>query len=85
MAKKNTENRLLTIYGSKVSKSGDKLVLTLVQGHDEDKTYYNACIKLDNSGKVKAKIDKKNNVALIKVNLLNEEKQNKDVLEDDGF
>ena len=70
----NTENTLLTIYGCKVSKDGKKLVLTLVQGRDDDKTYYNACIKLDNSGKTHAKIEKDKKHALIKVEMLKGDK-----------
>lgn len=71
----NTNNNpLLTIYGCKVSKDGKKLVLTLVEGRDDDKNYYNACIKLDNSGKTHAKLDKDKKHYLIKVELLKGDK-----------
>lgn len=74
---KEEKNPLLTIYGCKVSKDGKKLVLTLVEGHDEDKNYYNACIKLDNTGKTHVKLDKDKKHYLIKVELLNDQPKKK--------
>ena len=70
------ETKLLSIFGAKVSKDGTKLVLTLVSGEDESKQFYNACIKLDNSQKTRAKIEKDGKHALIKVVML-ENKQPK--------
>lgn len=70
-----SNNKLLTIYGCKVSKDGNKLVLTLVEGRDDDKNYYNACIKLDNTGKTHVKLDKDKKHYLIKVAILKDEKQ----------
>jgi hypothetical protein len=48
-------NQMLTIYGCRKSKSGNYLNVTLVRNEGERKTYYTACVKLDNSGKVKTK------------------------------
>ena len=70
------ETKLLSIFGAKVSKDGTKLVLTLVSGEDESKQFYNACIKLDNSQKTRAKVEKDGKHALIKVVML-ENKQPK--------
>ena len=70
------ESKLLSIFGAKVSKDGTKLVLTLVSGEDETKQFYNACIKLDNSQKTHAKVEKDGKHALIKVVML-ENKQPK--------
>ena len=67
------KNPLLTIYGCKVSKDGKKLVLTLVEGHEDNKNYYNACIKLDNTGKTHVKLDKDKKHYLIKVELLKDQ------------
>ena len=64
------ETNLLSIFGAKVSKDGTKLVLTLVSGEDESKQFYNACIKLDNSQKTRAKIEKDGKHALIKVEFI---------------
>lgn len=65
------ENKqLLSIFGAKVSKDGKKLVLTLVSGEDDTKQFYNTCIKLDNSQKTHAKIDKGGEYAIIKVRML---------------
>ena len=68
------QNELLTIYGAKVSKDGKKAILTLVAGHDADKEFYSACVKLDNSGKVKVKVDQKNKNIMFKVALLEAKK-----------
>ena len=65
-----SETKLLSIFGAKVSKDGTKLVLTLVSGEDESKQFYNACIKLDNSQKTRAKVEKDGKHALIKVVML---------------
>lgn len=70
------ETKLLSIFGAKVSKDGTKLVLTLVSGEDDNKQFYNACIKLDNSQKTHAKVEKGGKHALIKVVML-ENKQPK--------
>ena len=64
------ETKILSIFGAKVSKDGTKLVLTLVSGEDESKQFYNACIKLDNSQKTRAKVEKDGKHALIKVVML---------------
>ena len=64
------ETKLLSVFGAKVSKDGTKLVLTLVSGEDESKQFYNACIKLDNSQKTRAKVEKDGKHALIKVVML---------------
>lgn len=73
------ESKLLSIFGAKVSKDGKKLVLTMVEGEAEDRKYYNACIKLDNSQKTHAKVEEDGQHALIKVVML----QDKD--EDNPF
>lgn len=62
--------KLLSIFGAKISKDGNKLVLTLVSGEDKEREYYNACIKLDNSQKTKVKVEK--DVAILKVKMLKE-------------
>ena len=48
-------NQMLSIYGCRKSKSGNHLNITLVGNEGEKKVYFTACVKLDNSGKVKAK------------------------------
>ena len=76
------KSKLVSIFGAKVSKDGTKLVLTLVSGEDETKQFYNACIKLDNSQKTRAKVEKDGKHALIKVVML-ENKQPKAKVNDD--
>ncbi len=65
-----TKTELLSIFGAKVSKDGTKLVLTLVSGENENKQFYNACIKLDNTQKTHAKVEDDGEHALIKVMML---------------
>lgn len=73
------ETKLLTIYGAKVSKDGNKLVLTLCSGENETKQYYNACIKLDNSQKTHAKVEKDGKHAVIKVVMLEKREANEEL------
>lgn len=68
---KKHEN-LLTVYGARVSKSGKYLTLTLIEGEGDDKTFYNACIKLDKTAKTYAVV--KGEKASIVINLLKEDK-----------
>lgn len=75
MAKENTTNSLLTIYGCKLSKDGKRLVITLVNGEDDNKQYYSACIKLDNTQKTKATISKDKKHGIVKIEMLKEEKK----------
>ena len=63
------ENKLITIYGAKQSKDGAKLVITLVCGDEDEKQFYTACVKLDNSQKSKAKIGK-DGYAVVKIPML---------------
>ena len=75
----NKGNQLLTIYGCRKSKSGTRLNLTLVrnEGDEVGKEFFTACIKLDNSGKVKVKEGKTKNgedVYLLAVPVLTDKK-----------
>jgi hypothetical protein len=72
------ENDLLSIFGAKVSKDGKKLVLVMVSGENENKRYYNACIKLDNSQKTHAKVV--DNRAVIEVDMLKDKTTENDEL-----
>lgn len=64
------KEKLLSIFGAKLSKDGAKLVITLVGGEGEEKTFYNACVKLNNQQKTHAKIEEDGNYALLKVPML---------------
>ena len=72
------ESKLLSIFGAKVSNDGKKLVLTLCEGKKENRTFYNACIKLDNSQKTHAKVEEDGKHALIKVVMLEDMQSNDD-------
>jgi hypothetical protein len=73
-------NQLLTIYGCRKSRSGTRLNLTLVRNEGVGgKEYFTACIKLDNSGKVKVKESKNKkgeDVYLLSVPVLTDKKPN---------
>ena len=64
------ENKLLSVFGARVSNDGQKLVLVLVSGEDDKREYYNACIKLDQSQKTRARVEEDGMHALIEVNML---------------
>ena len=83
----NQGNQLLTIYGCRKSKSGTRLIVTLVNNEGDKKTYYTACIKLDNSGKVKVKEGKTKNgeeVYLLSVPVLTDKKADTKKAKDDS-
>ena len=69
MAQKKQED-LLSIFGAKVSQDGKKVVITLVGGENENKKYYNTCVKLNNQQKTHAKID--GDYVLVKIPMLKE-------------
>lgn len=52
------ENKLLTIYGARLSKSGKHINLTLVEGENEQRKFYTACVKIGEQSKVHGTIDK---------------------------
>ena len=68
------ENKLLTIYGARISKSGKHINLTLVSGEGDQRQFYTACVKIDEEAKAHGSIE--GNEAIIVVPLL---KQNKAV------
>lgn len=74
------ENKLLTIYGARLSKSGKHITLTLVEGEGDKKQFFTACVKLDEDAKTHGSIDGDN--AIIVVPLLKPNKADEDVNED---
>lgn len=72
------EETLLNIYGAKVSQDGKRIVLTLIQGDGQNKKYFNACVKLETSNKVRAKVDEANEVVFVRVPLLKPKAENKE-------
>lgn len=53
------DNKLLNIYCARYNKDATKIILTLVRGEGEQREFMNACIKLNNSGRVNAKVYEK--------------------------
>lgn len=72
------EETLLNIYGAKVSQDGKRIVLTLIQGDGQNKKYFNACVKLETSNKVRAKVDEENEVVFVRVPLLKPKTESKE-------
>lgn len=64
------KSELLSIFGAKVSTDGTRLVITLVSGEDDNKKFYNSCVKLDNSQKTRVKVDETKGVAYVEIKLL---------------
>ena len=64
------ETPLLNVFGAKLSKNGQRIVLVLVTGENENRQFYNACISLDETAKANGYIDEINNEVVIRVNLL---------------
>lgn len=67
------KNKLLTIYGARLSKSGQHINLTLVEGEGDQKQFYTACVKVDEEAKTHGSIE--DNEAIIIVPLLQDKKK----------
>ena len=67
--KKKNGNALFTVYGARLSKSGERVNVSLVRGKDEAKEWATISVKMGKSdAKVKAKID--GDFALFKIPML---------------
>lgn len=72
---KQSDNALFTVYGARLSKSGERVNVSLVRGKDDAREWATISVKLKNAdGKVKAKID--GDFALLKIPMLKEKKDN---------
>ena len=71
----NQNTTLLNIYGAKISKDNKKVVLTLVSGEGESKTFYSACVKLDNTQKTHVKLEEDGQHAIFKVVMIKEKEE----------
>ena len=67
------KNKLLTIYGARLSKSGQHINLTLVEGEGDQKQFYTACVKVDEEAKTHGSIE--GHEATIVVPLLQDKKK----------
>lgn len=75
------ENTLLTIYGARKSKNGKYINLTLISGEGQDKQFYTACVKFDNSKRVSGRIE--DDAAVIFVPLLTDNKKATEEMDED--
>lgn len=69
-----SENKLLTIYGARLSKNGNYINLILVEGEAPNKRFYTACVKIDNTAKTHGFVDDVQ--AHIAVPLLHDQRSN---------
>ena len=77
--KKENGNSLFTVYGARLSKSGERVNVSLVRGKDDAKEWATISVKIGKSdAKVKAKIE--DGFAYIKVPMLKQDK-NADALD----
>lgn len=75
-----SESTLYSVYGARISKSGERVNVSLVKGQGDTKTWACISVKLDNKeAKVQAQI--KNGFAYIKIPLLVEDEAKKDTLD----
>lgn len=75
-----SESTLYSVYGARISKSGERVNVSLVKGKNDDKQWACVSVKLDNpDGKVQAQV--KNGFAYIKIPLLVEDEAKKDTLD----
>ena len=71
---------MYSIYGARMSKSGERVNVSLLTGKGDDKQWACVSVKLDNpDGKIKAQI--KDGYAYIKIPLLVEDEAKKDTLD----
>ena len=73
------ENKLLTIYGARLSQNGKHVVLTLVHGEGDQKQFFTACAKLDEDAKTHASIDGDNAIVVVPLLKPNKADENDDV------
>lgn len=67
--KKENDNSLFTVYGARLSKSGERVNVSLVRGKDDARQWASISVKIGKSdAKIKAKID--GDFALIKIPML---------------
>lgn len=71
---------LLTIYGARITKKGDAVNVSLIDGEGEKKIYRNVCVKLGDykGNKTSALIDPVEKCAVIKVKLFNADAPTRD-------
>lgn len=75
--KQDNGNALFTVYGARLSKSGERVNVSLVRGKDGTKEWAAISVKMGKSdAKVKAKI--KDNFAYIKIPMLKQDNDKKD-------
>ena len=75
-----SESTLYSVYGARISKSGERVNVSLVKGNNDDKQWACVSVKLDNpNGKVQAQV--KNGFAYIKIPMLVEDEAKKDTLD----
>lgn len=74
---KKNNNALFSVYGARLSKSGERVNVSLVRGKDDNKEWATISIKLgESSSKVKARI--KDDLAYLKIPMLQVEEDDEE-------
>lgn len=77
---KQDNNALFTVYGARLSKSGERVNVSLVRGKDDAKEWATISVKMNKSNaKVKAKIE--GDFAYIKIPMLKQDNEDADALD----
>ena len=77
---KQNDNALFSVYGARLSKSGERVNVSLVRGKDDNREWATISVKIGNKdGKIKAKIE--GDFAYIKVPMLKQDKKDNDALD----
>ena len=74
--KQGTENKskLYTVYGARISKSGERVNVSLVDGKGDSRTWACVSLKIGDGERVGVKVYEKEGFAFLKVPLLKEDK-----------
>lgn len=51
------KNKLLNVYCAKKTQDEEKVLITLVEGEDDERTFYNAVVSLDDDKRIYAEIE----------------------------
>lgn len=80
------ENTLMNILGARMSKSGERVNITLVSGEGANTQYRNVSLALENKSKTKVKVEniKGNDYAIVYIPML-KPRANEDVVEDEAY
>ena len=80
MATKNNtkRNKFHSIYGARLSKTGNHVNITLVSGEKDKREWVNCSVKIDSNARISAKV--KDGFAYIKIPILQDRQDTEDLV-----